>query len=94
MTFYTNVLQFGNSLLVREVDQDGRRTQKRVQYQPTLYDLITTKEKTGIVTLDGKQVLPHTFDSIKEAKSWYEDPKDQEIVFGNTQYAYTYISDE
>ena len=94
MTFYTNVLQFGNSLLVREVDRDGNRTKKRVQYQPTLYDLITSKEKTGIVTLDGKQVLPHTFDSIKEAKSWYEDRKDQDIVFGNTQYAYTYISDE
>ena len=93
MTFYTNVLQYGNSLLVREVDSKGQRIKKRVQYEPTLFDLVTTKEKTGYVTLDGKQVLPHKFDSIKEAKGWYEDRKDQDIVYGNTQYAYTYISD-
>ena len=93
MTFYTNVLQYGNSLLVREVDSKGQRIKKRIQYEPTLFDLVTTKEKTGYVTLDGKQVLPHKFDSIKEAKGWYEDRKDQDIVYGNTQYAYTYISD-
>ena len=93
MTFYTNVLQYGNSLLVREVDSNGQRIKKRVQYQPTLFDLITTKEKTGYVTLDGQHVLPHKFDSIKEAKDWYESRKDQDIVYGNTQYSYTYISD-
>ena len=69
MTFYTNVLQYGNSLLVREVDSKGQRIKKRVQYEPTLFDLVTTKEKTGYVTLDGKQVLPHKFDSIKEGYS-------------------------
>ena len=93
MTFYTNVLQFGNSLLVREVDANGQRIKKRVQYQPTLFDLVPTREKTGYVTLDGKQVLPHNFHSIKEAKDWYESRKDQGLVYGNTQYAYTYISD-
>ncbi len=51
MTFYTNVLQFGNSLLVREVDEKGQRTKRRVQYQPTLFDLVTTKEKQGILLL-------------------------------------------
>ena len=91
MTFYTNVLQFGNSLLVREVDEKGQRIKKRVQYLPTLFDLCN--KKTGYVTLDGKHVLPHQFDSIKDAKDWYESRKDQGIVYGNTQYAYTYISD-
>ena len=93
MTFYTNVLQFGNSLLVREVDEKGQRTKRRVQYQPTLFDLVTTKEKTGYTTLDGKSVLPHKLDSINDAKKWYESRKAQNIVYGNTQYAYTYISD-
>jgi len=92
MEFYTNVIQRGNSLLVRGVE-DGRRVSKRVNYRPTLFDL-KTEEYTGYKTLDGQNVLPRKFDSIKEAKAWVEQRANQEIVFGNTQYPYCYISDE
>jgi DNA polymerase elongation subunit (family B) len=93
MSFYTNVLQYGNSLLVRYVE-DGKRLTKRVKYQPTLFDLVTTGEKTGYTTLDGKSVLPHKFDSIRDAKDWIADRPNQNIVFGNTQYPYCWIADE
>ena len=93
MSFYTNVLQYGNSLLVRYVE-DGKRLTKRVQYEPTLFDLVRTGEKTGYTTLDGRVVKPHTFDSIREAKDWIADRENQEVVFGNTQYPYCWISDE
>ena len=93
MSFYTNVLQYGNSLLVRYVE-DGKRLTKRVKYQPTLFDLVTTREKTGYSTLDGRAVLPHKFDSIREAKDWIADRDSQDIVFGNTQYPYCWIADE
>jgi hypothetical protein len=92
MEFYTNVIQRGNSLLVRGVE-DGQRVSKRVNYRPTLFDL-KTEEYTGYKTLDGQNVLPRKFDSIKEAKAWVEQRANQEIVFGNTQYPYCYISDE
>ena len=94
MNFYTNVLQYGNSILVREV-RNGERTTRRVKYEPTLFDLVNTREETGYKTLDGQSVLPHKFDSIKEAKQWVSDRENQkDIMFGNTQYPYCWIADE
>ena len=93
MNFYTNVLQYGNTILVREV-KDGERTTRRVKYQPTLFDLIPRLKETGYKTLDGQNVLPHKFDCIKDAKRWSSERENQDIVFGNTQYPYCWISDE
>ena len=69
MEFYTNVIQRGNSLLVRGVE-DGQRVSKRVNYRPTLFNKVN--EYTGYRTLDGQHVLPKELDSIKEAKAWVE----------------------
>ena len=91
MDFYTNVIQRGNSLLVRGVE-GGQRVSKRVNYRPTLFNKV--HEHTGYKTLDGQDVLPRKFDSIKEAKAWAEQRENQKILFGNTQYPYCYISDE
>ena len=93
MNFYTNVLQYGNTILVREV-KDGERTTRRVKYQPTLFDLIPGQKETGYKTLDGQNVLPHKFDCIQDAKRWSSERENQDIVFGNTQYPYCWISDE
>ena len=91
MNFYTNVLQWGNFLLVREV-KNGQRQNSRIKYSPTLFSPVN--QETGYKTLNGSPVLPHTFDTMKEAKNWVSDRKNQlEIVFGNTQYPYTYIAD-
>jgi len=91
MNFYTNVLQWGNQLLVREV-KNGERINKKVRYAPTLYSPV--QKETGYKTLNGSHVLPVQFHSIKDAKDWVESHKSQpELVYGNTQYPYTYISD-
>ncbi len=91
MNFYTNVLQWGNQLLVREV-KNGQRINHRVSYKPTLFSPV--REQTGYKTLAGTPCMPTKFDSIKEAKSFVESYKSQpELVLGNTQYSYTYISD-
>ena len=91
MNFYTNVIQWGNSLLVREV-RDGQRMNSKVKYSPTLFSPV--QQETGYKTLDGSHVLPTQFHNIKAAKEWIESHKSQpELVFGNTQYPYTYISD-
>ena len=91
MDFYTNVLQWGNQLFVRGVE-NGQRIKRKVRYEPTLFNLVS--EPTGYTTLDGKHVLPKKFDSITEAKDWYNSHKKQNLVFGNTQYNYCYIGDE
>jgi DNA polymerase elongation subunit (family B) len=90
MDFYTNVIQWGNQLFVRGVD-NGQRVNKKVRYEPTLFDLVS--QPTGYKTLDGKHVKPNKFDSITQAKDWYDLHKSQGIVFGNTQYNYCWIGD-
>ena len=91
MNFYTNVIQWGNNLLVREI-KNGQRTNSKIRYSPTLYAFV--KEKTPYKTLEGEYVTDVSFDTIKEAKEWLENNKNQsELVYGNTQYPYTYISD-
>ena len=93
-SFYTNVLQWGNHLLVREVN-NGQRENNKIKYRPTLYSPISSWKDVGYKTLDGVSVLPMEFDSIRDAKEWVEGHKNQpELVYGNTQYPYTYISDE
>ena len=69
MNFYTNVLQWGNYLLVREV-KDGQRQNSRVKYSPTLYSPV--KQETGYKTLDGKHVLPQMFHTMKETYSQFQ----------------------
>ena len=91
MNFYTNVLQWGNQLFIRAVI-NGQRQNFKVRYRPTLFSPV--QEETGYKTLDNISVLPIEFDNIKEAKEWVESHKSQpELVYGNTQFAYNYISD-
>ena len=91
MNFYTNVLQWGNNLLVREV-KDGQRIKSKVRYSPTLFAPV--EKRTPYKNLDGGYVTDLTFSTMKEAKEWVESHKSQpELIYGNTQYPYTYIAD-
>ena len=91
MNFYTNVIQWGNNLLVREI-KNGQRTNSKVRYSPTLYAPV--KKSTPYKNLDGGYVTDLKFSTIKEAKEWVDTMKSQPgLVYGNTQYPYTYISD-
>ena len=51
MNFYTNVTQWRNNLLVREV-VNGERITTKVKYKPTLYAAV--QEPTPFKTLKGK----------------------------------------
>ena len=91
MDFYTNVVQWGNNLLVRGV-QNGQRTNFKVDYSPTLF--VPVMKQTGWKTLDNKDVMPYKFDSIKDSKEFLQKYENQpHLVFGYDRYAYTYISD-
>ena len=91
MNFYTNVIRFGNNLLVREI-RNGERIKKRVKYSPTLYSLV--KSKTPYKTLDGEYVTPIKHETMSDATDWVKNyPVQSDLIYGNTQYAYSYISD-
>ena len=91
MKFYTNVTQWGNQILVREYNM-GERTNKKVKYSPTLY--VPVQKETKYKTLDGKFATPMKFDTIKEAKEFIAQYKQQpHLVFGLDRFAYTYLSE-
>ena len=91
MNFYTNVAPWGNHILVREY-KNGERVNRKVKYSPTLY--VPVQKETEWKTLDGKYASPYKFDSIKEAKAFIEQYKQQpHLVFGLDRFAYTYLSD-
>ena len=83
MRFYTNVVQWGNQLLVREIN-NGERRDFRLKYEPTLYAKV--QERTPYKTLKGDFCTPIKHTSIKSAKEWVGQYKNQpDLIFGNTQ---------
>ena len=91
MRFYTNVVQWGNQILVREY-KNGERLNHKVKYSPTLYDPV--QKETGWKTLDGKNVTPYKHETIKGAKEFIAQYQNQpHLVFGLDRFAYTYLAD-
>lgn len=91
MNFYTNAFVYGNNILVREV-KDGKRNSERVAYRPTLY--IKGKNPTH-TTLTGVPVSPMEFASISEARNFskeYEDVSNFEI-YGNMDFVYPFLAE-
>ena len=74
-SFYTQVSRYGNNLLYRGFNYNGKRVQKRVHFNPTLY-VPSDKKQTDWTSLDGKAVEPIRFDSMREAKDFLEKYKD------------------
>ena len=91
MSFYTNVMQWGNFILLREV-VNGERKNRRIKYSPTLFANVT--KPTEYQTLHGGYVTPVVHPTMKEAKEWVAQYADQhDIIHGNTQYPYCFLSD-
>ena len=91
--FYTNVLQFGNKLLVREV-RNGKKDNHKVEFRPTMF--IKTKQESKHKSLFGDNLEPMKFGDINDAKDFMKKYKDVENfpIFGNTSFAYQYITEE
>lgn len=94
MHFYTNVYQYGNSLLVRGV-KDGKGYATKIAYKPTLFLNAKKLSETGYKTLSGNSVEPMVFSCIKEAKEFIEKYKDIQgfEIHGIRTFANQYISD-
>lgn len=91
--FYTNVVKYGNSLLLRYVN-NGQAFKSKVPYRPTLF--VPKKDGDGDWhTLEGTAVSPVKFESIKEASEYVERYKDVEgfTFHGQTQFQYQYITE-
>jgi DNA polymerase elongation subunit (family B) len=92
MEFYTSVHPVGDKILVRGYDK-GRAYSRKLDFYPTLY--VTAKSPTKWQTLDGlyvDEVKPGSIRDTREFVKRYDDVQGFS-VFGNTNYAYQYISD-
>ena len=91
MDYYTNVISYGNSILVRGV-RNGERITARNKYQPTLF--VPVKKKTQYKSLDGKYLTPVKQQSIKHSKEFLSQYENQQnLIYGMTRYNFQYISD-
>jgi DNA polymerase elongation subunit (family B) len=93
---YTNVFQYGNKMLVRGYDHNGKPYKQKVEFQPTLFvDSKKSDQVSEWKTLDGKTVYPVKPGSIKESKDFIERYKDVHGfgIYGLNQYEYQYIAD-
>ena len=94
MQFYTNVQQWGNSIMVRGVDDRGERVmQRHKDFSPTLF--VKSHKPSKWSTIDGEFVDEIAPGSIKESKEFLERYRDVENfkVYGQTQFQYQWISD-
>ena len=89
--FYTSVIQKGNTLLVRAIE-DGKRVQRTVKYKPTLYS--RSNEETEYKTLEGHSLKPIQLPGMREARDFLKNYEDQPgTIFGMERYMYCYISE-
>ena len=92
--FYTSVVKYGDKLLYRGYDEQGRAVKSRIPFKPTLF--MSGESEEGWTTLDGIPMQPVVFDSMSEAKDFnkrYENVSNFEIA-GNTNYVAQFIAEE
>ena len=94
MNFYTSVARYGNSILYRGYNHQGKRIARKDTFQPTLY--IPSKVDEGWTAIDGQIVAPIKFDSMRETKEWLQtyDGVSNFNIYGSTNYIHQYITDK
>ena len=92
--FYTSVVPYGNSLLVRGY-RDGVAYKTKANFSPTLYIKTTDNRPSEWKTLDGQSVHPVQLDSIRLAREYMDKYKDVQgfELHGQTQFVYQFISE-
>ena len=92
MEFYTSVNPIGDRIFIRGVE-NGKRYQRKLEFSPTLY--VTSKKPSKWKTLEGAfvdEVNPGTIKDTREFIKRYDGIQGFD-VYGNSNYAYQYISD-
>lgn len=90
--FYTNVIQYGNRILVREQD-NGYPMLHKQYFKPTLF--VKSKKQSQYKSLFGDNLEPLQFGDINEAKDFVKQYSEVENfeIFGNKNFAYQYITE-
>jgi DNA polymerase elongation subunit (family B) len=92
--YYTNVVCYGNNILYRGIDANGRRVSKKIDYSPTLF--LMSKKTTPWKTLHGEQLEPKLFDSLRKARDFVKEFNnvDNFEIYGNNKFEYPFITEQ
>ena len=92
--FYTSVNRYGNSILYRGYNEHGERVARKIRFSPTLY--VPSQSETGYSTLYGQPVEPVEFDTMRDAKDYYQKygEVDNFEIHGNEHFISQFIYDQ
>lgn len=91
--FYTNVQTYGNNILYRGV-LDGKKVKTKIPYQPTLFE--KSNKVTGYTSLEGVNLQPHKFDSMREAREYLRqfEGVSGKTIYGQNRFEYAFIGEQ
>ena len=94
MKFYTNVLEYGNNILVRGYDR-GQPFSDKIPYKPTMF-APSKREDAAWKDIRGLSLDPVPFESMRDAKEFiakYEDVSNFKL-YGMPRFLYSYLNEE
>lgn len=91
--FYTNVVKYGNKILVRGYDNDRKYT-KSIKYEPHLFVESSDPAAKWKAFITNNRIERKNFDSIDAARKYIDTYSDINgmAIYGNTNYVSQYIS--
>ena len=95
--FYTSVERYGQNILWRGYDANGKRFSKKVHFEPTLYCNTKDGEPSNFTSLQGDiPLMPMKQDSMRHAKEFIERYKDVHgmTIAGSSNYVAQFIQQE
>ena len=89
---YTNIQQWGQYIYERGIDNDGHDYSKKTKFKPTLFTN-TLKASKYKALITGENLIPRTFDCIRDARDWIQAEKDTEgkSIHGMDTFLIQYI---
>ena len=94
MSFYTNVTKYGNVIEYRGYNDRGKRVNKKVNFQPTLF-LHSDTADSPYKTMHGESLSPFVYDDMRAAKQdidMYASASNS-IIYGSSKFTTQYIQE-
>ena len=93
-SFYTSVSRYGNNILYRGYDTEGKPDIRKIKYKPTMF-VQSQKPNSEWRGLDGTPVDPIQLGSMREAKDFIESygQIDNYNIYGNPRHVHACIRD-
>jgi DNA polymerase elongation subunit (family B) len=91
--FYTSICKYGNKILYRGYDNQGKRVEERVSFKPTLYLESKNSSPSQWQSLAGSSLEPMKFNTMREAGEFIKlyEGVDGYTIHGNDRHIPAFI---